>query len=150
MFQWHGWPATSPFLTLAQKLYALDHEPALVLRERDPATGGYISRPPMIRLASDHRRSRAATEPSYRTPPAQKVDILHKKLSLNGALCAKPARVETTRLRSGGLPHFIKFEVCGKCKDPVSSFVGPVPTSRLDWIVVSYSGVAIGTLIDRC
>src|SRR5215467_1590070 len=25
------------------------------------------------------------------TPPAQKVDILHKKLSLNGALCAKPA-----------------------------------------------------------
>jgi hypothetical protein len=44
------------------------------------------------RLASDHRRSRAATEPSYRTPPAQKVDILHKKLSLNGALCAKPAK----------------------------------------------------------
>jgi hypothetical protein len=42
------------------------------------------------RLASDHRCSRAATAASYRTPPAQKVDILHKKLSLNGALCAKP------------------------------------------------------------
>src|SRR6516162_2641007 len=69
-----------------------------MLRERDPARG-YISRPPMIpaylryRLASDHRRSRAATAPSYRTPPAQKVDILHKKLSLNGALCAKPSKV---------------------------------------------------------
>src|SRR5262249_42653514 len=68
MFQWHGWPATSPFLTLAQKLYALDHEPALVLRERDPATGGYISRPPMIpaicvigwpRITDVHARQRS-------------------------------------------------------------------------------------------
>jgi len=29
------------------------------------------------------------------TPPAQKVDILHKKLSLNGALCAKPVAGES-------------------------------------------------------
>jgi hypothetical protein len=29
---------------------------------------------------------------TVRTSPAQKVDVLHKKLSLNGALCAKPAR----------------------------------------------------------
>jgi hypothetical protein len=28
------------------------------------------------------------------TPPAQKVDILHKKLSLNGALCAKPTKAD--------------------------------------------------------
>src|SRR5262245_7139604 len=40
------------------------------------------------------RRSRAATAPSYRTSPAQKVDVLHKKLSLNGALCAKPVKRE--------------------------------------------------------
>jgi len=65
---------------------------------------GAISRPPMIpaicvtgwpRITSS-RRSRAATAPSYRTSPAQKVDVLHKKLSLNGALCAKPL---TTRNR---------------------------------------------------
>src|SRR5262249_44281399 len=40
------------------------------------------------RLASDHRP--AATAPSHRTPPAQKIDILHKKLFLNAPLCAKP------------------------------------------------------------
>src|SRR5262245_46963624 len=60
------------------------------------------------------------------------------------------ARVEATRLRSGGLHSLIKFEVCGQCQDTASGFVGPVPTYRLDWIVVSYSRVAIGTLIDRC
>ena len=31
-----------------------------------------------------------------------------------------------------------------------SRFIEAVPTYRLDWIVVSYSRVAIGTLIDRC
>ena len=34
------------------------------------------------------------TAPSYRTSPAQKVDVLHKKLSLNGTLCAKPTAEE--------------------------------------------------------
>ena len=53
------------------------------------------------------------------------------------------ARVEATRLRSGGLHSLIKFEVCGQCQDTASGFVGPVPTYRLDWIVVSYSRVAI-------
>jgi len=66
---------------------------------------GAISRPPMIpaicvtgwpRITSS-RRSRAATAPSYRTSPAQKVDVLHKKLSLNGALCAKPPRGDLSK-----------------------------------------------------
>src|SRR6516225_2583447 len=87
------WTLPSPFLTLAQKLDALDHEPALVLRERDPATGGYISRPPMIpaicvigwpRITDVHARQRSPAIGRR----------LHKKsifcTSLNGALCAKP------------------------------------------------------------
>ena len=60
------------------------------------------------------------------------------------------ATVEATRLRSGGLHSLIKFEVCGQCQDTASRFIEAVPTYRLDWIVVSYSRVAIGTLIDRC
>jgi|SRR6516162_872433 hypothetical protein len=60
------------------------------------------------------------------------------------------ASAAATRLRSGGLHSLIKFKVCGQCQDTASRFVGPVPTYRLDWIVVSYSRVAIGTLIDRC
>ena len=43
---------------------------------------------------------------TVRTPPAQKVDILHKKLSLNGVLCAKPVWAMAYRPECGwGVSH---------------------------------------------
>src|SRR5262249_22067718 len=48
-----------------------------------------------LRFASESGHARVASR-----SPAQKLYILHKKLSLSGALCAKPGRLEK-RTKSG-------------------------------------------------
>ena len=98
--------------------YALDHEP-------DPATGAiYPGRQCWPRITKFKTFTRAAT-----APPAQKVDILHKKFSLNGALCAKPQQVDSMAQQTASEAR-LEEVASGELNEDVTQSADGVATSR--------------------